>query len=319
MIGAEGYVYQEADSWQVSTIYRYQHSDRHFRGSHEEENRQAEHSEVINDIHLFDVSVNYAINSRYSLSVSVPILDMNRSQPLRDANRNIIDRFSTQAGGVGDMVIAGRGWLFKPETHANQNVSVGLGMKIPTGDHDVTDTFVTLDGNQVRTVDQSIQPGDGGWGILFEASAFKVVNNLNLFGSVNYLSNPKGTNGTPTFRGRASESIMSVADQYLVRAGAAFGIPGIAKHGFSASTALRLEGVPANDLFGSSRGFRRPGYALSFEPGIIYTRNQNTFSVHVPVALQRNRTRSVPDELDDTHGDAAFADYLLLVGYSRRF
>ena len=319
VIGAEGYVYQPANSWQVSTVYRYQHSDRHFRGSHEEENRQAEHSEVINDIHLFDVSVNYAFNSKYSVSLSVPILDMNRSQPIRDANRNVVDRFSTQAGGIGDMVLAGRAWMFQPETHPDSNISLGLGIKFPTGDHDVTDTFVTSSGGEVRSVDQSIQPGDGGWGILLEASAFKVINDFNLFGSMNYLSNPKGTNGTPTFRGRESESIMSVADQYLARTGVAFSIPGLAKHGFSASTALRLEGVPAHDLLGPSRGFRRPGYALSLEPGIIYARSENTFSVHVPVALQRNRTRSVPDELDQTHGDAAFADWLLLVGYSRRF
>jgi hypothetical protein len=37
------------------------------------------------------------------------------------------------------------------------------------------------------------------------------------------------------------------------------------------------------------------------------------------VALERNRRRSVPDIADGRHGDAAFADNLLLIGYSRRF
>ena len=319
MIGAEGYSYQTSDTWQISSAYRFQHSDRHFRGTHEEANRQAEHSEVINDVHLFDIGITYAINPRYSVSLSVPIMDMNRSQPLRDANRNIVDRFSTQSGGIGDMVLAGRAWVFQPETHPNQNVSVGLGVKFPTGDENVTDSFLTLAGPEERTVDQSIQLGDGGFGIVFEASAFKMLKNVTLFSSVNYLSNPKGTNGVPTFRGRESESIMSVADQYLGRAGVAFGIPGLARHGFSGSTALRIEGVPVRDLFGPSRGFRRPGYAVSLEPGILYSRHNNSFSLHVPVAIQRNRQISVPDELDQTHGDAAFADYVLLLGYSRRF
>ena len=38
-----------------------------------------------------------------------------------------------------------------------------------------------------------------------------------------------------------------------------------------------------------------------------------------PVALKRNRLRSVPDIQDARAGDAAFADNLWLFGYSRRF
>jgi hypothetical protein len=37
------------------------------------------------------------------------------------------------------------------------------------------------------------------------------------------------------------------------------------------------------------------------------------------VPVQRNRKRSVPDFQDNTAGDAAFADYVIIVGYSRRF
>jgi hypothetical protein len=44
------------------------------------------------------------------------------------------------------------------------------------------------------------------------------------------------------------------------------------------------------------------------------------FSLAVPIALQRNRLRSVPDDLEGggRRGDAAFADYLVLFGYSRK-
>jgi hypothetical protein len=39
----------------------------------------------------------------------------------------------------------------------------------------------------------------------------------------------------------------------------------------------------------------------------------------VPIAVQRNRQQSVPDLVDDGHGDAAFADYVVLLGYWQRF
>ena len=77
--------------------------------------------------------------------------------------------------------------------------------------------------------------------------------------------------------------------------------------------------MPVRDLIGKSDGFRRPGVAVSLEPGLIYTKGKNTWSFSVPVAVYRNRKKSVPDITDGRHGDAAFADYLILVGYSRRF
>ena len=80
-----------------------------------------------------------------------------------------------------------------------------------------------------------------------------------------------------------------------------------------------MEGVPVRDAFGSSNGFRRPGYAISVEPTLMYTRNRYMFSVSVPWAVERNRKTSVTDMVNHIHGDAAFADYLLLVSVSRHF
>jgi hypothetical protein len=72
-------------------------------------------------------------------------------------------------------------------------------------------------------------------------------------------------------------------------------------------------------LIGKSEGFRRPGYAISVEPGFIYSRGRGAWSVSMPIAVQRNRRRSVTDIADGVQGDAAFPDNLLLIGYSRRF
>jgi hypothetical protein len=81
----------------------------------------------------------------------------------------------------------------------------------------------------------------------------------------------------------------------------------------------RIEGVPVRDIIGKSEGFRRPGYAISVEPGFLYSRGRDTWSISMPIAVERNRRRSVPDIADGRHGDAAFADDLLIIGYSRRF
>jgi hypothetical protein len=81
----------------------------------------------------------------------------------------------------------------------------------------------------------------------------------------------------------------------------------------------RVEGVPADDVIGGSIGFRRPGYAVSIEPGLTYVHGRSAFSLGVPVAVYRNRTRSVADRASGGHGDAAFADYIFLAGFSRLF
>jgi hypothetical protein len=73
------------------------------------------------------------------------------------------------------------------------------------------------------------------------------------------------------------------------------------------------------DLIGPSEGFRRPGYAVSVEPSLMYVHGKSAISLGVPFAVYRNRLVSVADEANGTHGDAAFADYLILVGFSRRF
>jgi hypothetical protein len=47
----------------------------------------------------------------------------------------------------------------------------GLGVKIPTGDYNAKDYFHKPEGLVLLPVDQSIQPGDGGWGVITEIDA----------------------------------------------------------------------------------------------------------------------------------------------------
>lgn len=246
-------------------------------------------------------------------------MNADRSSGLRDARRNVLDRTVTEAQGLGDISLSGHYWVFNPDENPDGNLSVGLGIKFPTGEPDVMDETHNLAGVYRRVVvDQSIQPGDGGFGFTVEVNGFKkLVWDVSLYGSATYLFNPKDVNGVPTGRGRASEAEMSIADQFVARLG--FSRPVVPDWGLSLSFGGRIEGVPSNDAIGESNGFRRPGFAISLEPGIGWSGKSDSVTLLVPIAVYRDRVRSVSDVLVNGHGDAAFADYLILVGYSHKF
>lgn len=317
--------FQGEQRWQVSLGWRYQRSDRHFRGIHEEPDRLAEGSEVVNTVHLPDLTIQYNFNPRTSLSLSLPFLMAERSLPIRDENREIIGRTVMQARGLSDITLVGRRLLFDPAEQPRGNVSLGLGLKLPTGDNNVIDVRERfVDGeivNSVESVDQSIQPGDGGFGFLVDASGYRELGNSGQFAgyfSGVYLFNPEETNGVKTFRSRENEAIMSVADQYLLRIGVQAALR--SWKGWGVGLGGRIEGVPVHDLIGGSEGFRRPGYAISAEPSVTWARGPHSVSVALPIAVQRNRQRSVPDMAEPGRiGDAAFADWVLLMRYFRRF
>jgi hypothetical protein len=319
--GASQDAYLGPGQWQISVGYRWQRSHRHFRGTEEQKEREEQHTEIVNNINLIDITTTYAVSPRFSLNLSVPFIFASRTRPGElDRSRgfpNAPDQIVNTLG-IGDVSFSGRMWLIRPPSEDRQNVSIGFGIKLPTGDPGVKDTVVNAAGVRTRSVvDQSIQPGDGGVGMLLDVAAFKAIRRVTVFGGATYLMNPRNTNGVRTGRGRASEAIMSVADQYLARGGVVTAFPKV--HGLALSLAGRIEGVPATDVLGKNDGFRRPGYAVSLEPGFIYSRGKDSWTLNVPVALLRNRTRSISDIRDNTHGDAAFADYFITFGYSRRF
>lgn len=314
--------YAGPNRWQVSTSWRYQRSHRHFVGPDEQEEREEEGSEVVNTINLAEVAIRYNATPQWSFTLGIPYLIAERSSPIRDANRVVVDRSLTQARGVGDISITARKLLLPQGNPHGYNISLGAGLKLPTGANNVVDTRRRLVNGQtvntVETVDQSIQPGDGGFGVALDFQGAKRLGG----GFVGYLSaayliNPENTNGVPTYRTGRGEEIMSVADQYLARLGATYSPERL--KGFTFALGGRLEGVPVEDLIGDSDGFRRPGYAVSAEPSVSYSTGPHSVSLAVPWALYRNRTRSVPDREFNRHGDAAFADYFVVVGYSRRF
>lgn len=312
---------------QVGFNYRYFKSFRHFRGTHEEADRVSNGTEVINYSNGFEFSVNYGISSRFYTNISLPYV-INERSSLYEHGRT--ERHSTFSRGLADIRVGVGYWLLNPEDYKKGNIALGFGVKIPTGSFNASDIFYNVGENkspQVRPVDQSIQPGDGGFGPSIDMQIYQMISsNFSLYATGFYLFSPKETNGVRTFRETlspilANESIMSVTDQFSARVGINYEV----KHTFGLGLGARYEGIPVNDLIGGSQGFRRPGNILSVEPSVNYMKDNVTVSLNVPIALRRDRPQSVTDLATEIqtgmprNGDSAFADYLVNIGFFYRF
>jgi hypothetical protein len=317
-------------SFQASFAYRQFKSNKHFVGGKEQKHRQREGSEVINNSRFMDFGLTYFIDDRWSATLTIPLVFHDRSQVVRDASRNILDRYHTQSAGMGDMRIVGNHWMLDPQLSEKGNILLGFGLDIPTGQKDETDTFMKYDSGsgliiaEERPVDQSIQPGDGGWGVILDFYAYrKLFTPMIAYFSANYTLTPEEKNGVLTYRSNPFEAEMSIADSYLVRTG--FDYLAWPEQNLRTGLGIRMAGVPVNDLIGGSKGFRRPGYDISIEPSIALDIDVWSFNLSVPIAFDRNRQRSVADEEfakvtgTPRHGDAAFADYEVLFSVSKRF
>ncbi len=307
--------------------YRYFKSFRHFRGTEEEPDRVANGTEVINHSHAWDFSVTYGLSDRWYASLVIPMV-LNTRSSLYEHGRE--ERNVTFSRGISDVRWNLGYWLVDPGSLPKGNIAVAVGMKLPTGNYNASDIFynVGVEGSpEVRPVDQSIQPGDGGFGITAELQFYRELSaGWFLYGGGFYLFNPRETNGTRTFRETLSpilenEAIMSVPDQYSAR----LGFTHLFSEDFSASLGARFDAVPVKDLIGGSEGFRRPGNVLAIEPGITYSSGNLIMSLTVPVAVRRERPQSVTDmETEELtgiprNGDAAFADYVINAGITYRF
>jgi hypothetical protein len=302
--GGSGFL--EEKHWQLNVAHRWFESDRHFVGNDEQKQRKANGTEVINNSHYLDLTATYAWSKRLNLSVTLPFVYHDRSSLYEHLGNASGKRFHTQSSGLADMRVSASYWLLNPEEHHRGNVSIGFGIKAPTGDFKATDTFIRAAGPTIRYVDSSIQPGDGGWGYSAELQGFfHLKGNWTAYGTAFYLFNPKE---------RIVSTGFSVPDSYMARGGVEFAVEAV--HGLSLSLGGRIEGVPGNDAFGGSRGSRRPGFVVAVEPGVTFTKGRLTGTLTIPVAVHRNRTTTFGSL---RAGDAAFADFSINSSITLRF
>ncbi len=348
--------------WQANVGYRWLHSDRHFVGTNEHPERQEEGSQVVNDLNTLDFGLTYNINQRLSFSGSISFVDNDRSSAVRTPSREIVGRSHVQASGPGDLRLSANWWLWDPAGHLGSsepagstgkgkapiapsapsarrgNIRVSIGVDAPTGEDDAKDyrsIYDPVTGGIKKSpseviVDQSIQPGDGGWGITTDLYAYyQCTNRLTAYFQGSYLITPEEDNGVLTGRGNINdptnnfESIMSIGDTFMARAGFEYVL--LPDQGLSVSIGLRTEGQPVYDLIGGSEDFRRPGMNIAVEPGITWVKKGWVASLSVPIVFYNERFQSVPDKQRTEatgvfrHGDAAFADYYVMLSVGKLF
>jgi hypothetical protein len=297
-----------AHGWRIALGYRHLHADQLFVGTQLVPTNQP----LIIDLHSVDVTASYAVTDRFSVSLTVPFVGGMQSRLYADSARHAVTAF-----GVGDVSLVGSTWVLDPHNHSG-NIAVGLGVKAPTGTHRATDAYFLKGGSSIQyPVDQSIQPGDGGWGIILQLQAYRrAFHNGIAYITGSYLINPRRLNDVAKDPG--GTVYWSVPDVYSGRLGLAYAV--WPNQGLSVSLGGRIDGQPVRDLIGGGdTGFRRPGYSIAADPSVSLTTGPSQFTLSAPIRLGANRQPSVLDQQTGKRGGGDFASSLVFVSYARRF
>jgi hypothetical protein len=196
-------------------------------------------------------------------------------------------------------------------------MSIGLGVKAPTGSHDASSFVYTATAAMAHPADQTVQPGDGGWAILVQSQAFRQVTERvygYAFGS--YAVSPKARSDIEFRPG--SGVYWSVPDIYSARAGAAFSV--LPDQGLTLSLGGRMDGIPLRDLIGGGDDdtIKRTSRVIFVDPGLSLTRGKDNFTVSVPWRVSVNRFKSLYESRTNSLNAGGFAQYLIFASYSRR-
>jgi hypothetical protein len=263
------------------------------------------------NINSVDFSLAYGVSERLSLQLTVPTASGSNSRIHPDGIRHV-----TGGSGIGDINLVGTMWLLDPPTHGTGNVAVGLGVKAPTGSHTLTDDFGLPSGTVQHTVHPGLQMGDGGWGIMVQAQAFRrLAGRMSGYFFAAYQLNPRDTTEV-TFT-PSSVSHLSVPDVYHARLGLAYAV--LPTRGLSASLGLRADGIPVRDLIGRSDGFRASARSIFLDPGLSLSIGGNDFTLSVPIRVHGEFYRGQPLPAPDVQSDRGdLAKTLIFVGYTRR-
>jgi hypothetical protein len=310
--------------WQLNINNRFFKSFRDYKGTVDQ--KTPKQNESIVTSYTMDISISRLLRDGWSLDLSLPIAANSREASIEHGGPNT-KRHTTNTFGIGDIRLIAYKWLLKPKVSQRANIQLGLGIKLPTGDYKFQDYFYRNDSTKVLSaVNPSIQLGDGGTGIITELNVFYILNaarTISLYGNFYYMANPREQNGVAFTAGKippridslANNIILSVPDQFSIRAGAYYNIKNWA---FSAG--IRNEGSPVKDLIGGSEGVRRAGHNFSVEPGIIYKLKRVSIYAFVPVIVNRKINQSVPDKFktqytgEYTVSQGGFGNYLVFVG-----
>jgi len=311
-LGGEGQAYQPGREWQVTIAYRRLHSNEWFIGTKESSNLAPGGRAPKFRIHTFVAGASYAFNDRFRVSLNLPVSVGSFTRVWPDGARH-----EQNASGIGDATLTGDAWVLEPRTHERGNLAIGLGVKAPTGNHKVGDTFYAANGPVDFPADQTIQPGDGGWALLGQVQGFRqLTERAYVYGFGSYMASPKSRSDVRTIP--TSGPFWSVPDVFSARVGGAFSV--LPDQGVTVSLGARIDGIPVHDLFGGGDATttKRTSNILYADPGLSYQRGPGTFTLSVPYRMHVNRRKSLLEEKTNGLNGGGFARYLVFLGYTYR-
>jgi hypothetical protein len=317
MFGTTGSIDNAVGTWTLTFSARSSVANTHYNGTVRQVQREIEQTYVVNRQHSGTATVGYQLTPRVSLNASLPYVEASWGIP-SPRSGGPATRANENAHGLGDITTLARIALFNPSTSSRSwNVLVGGGAKLPTGSNHESDIYPDTNGrnNLRRYVDISVQPGDGGWGLIMDLQGYKSLGRITAFGSGTWLANPKDTGAASRANlvtTATPSNVNTVSDQFVFRTGGTVAVT----RQISASLAWRVEGVPRYDMIGSSHGFRRPGVEMYWEPGITITSGRHSISFNLPVGYYFNR---FPNPYTGQPGDSTFPKEVSIATYSFRF
>jgi hypothetical protein len=311
-LGGQRESFLHKGEWQVGLAYRHLYADQWFVGTRVDETATPFQRPLFLKINSLDLSVAYGLSDRASLTLTLPFLYGTQSRYYADIRRHQVNSV-----GLGDVNLIANTWLWSPQSRPNGNINLGLGVKTPIGNNEFENDWWLADSSQIRhVVDQSIQLGDGGWGIILQAQAFQRVRpttSLYVVGTY-MLSTKEHTDVVSPIAGVT----LGVPDVYYVRGGVAQSL--WTAGGLSASLGARLDGITRRDIIGGGDDyFRRPGYTLFLDPGLSLRRGPSEFTVNFPIRVHQNFPQSIIDKKAGKVGGGDLADYLIYASYTHRF
>ena len=132
----------------ATVAYRYFHSFRNFNANGDEVDIPAIKNDTYVD--LFDVAATYAVTKRLNLTLELPFQYGSRTNAFEHDGVHV---HTMRAAGIGDLRLSANFWLLKPDKHPDQNISLGLGVKAPTGDDAASDYSFRKTGPDLRAVE----------------------------------------------------------------------------------------------------------------------------------------------------------------------
>ena len=311
-LGGEGQAYQRAREWQLTLAYRRLVSNEWFIGSEDRSALAPGGESPVFKVHTLVADVAYSIDERYRVRLTDSGVDGVVLAHLAGRVRH-----KQSATGIGDVSLTGEAWILTPRTHPRGNISVGLGVKAPTGSNSIASQFYSATGAVDFPADQTVQPGDGGWAVLSELQAFRQITERTFaYAGGSYMVSPKARSDVrpePT-----SPMYWAVPDVYSARIGGAFSV--LPDQGLAMSLGGRIDGIPVHDLLGGGDDstIKRTAYVVFADPGLSLTRGNGTFTLSVPYRVRVNRQKSLYEQRTNGVNGGGFAKYLVFASYTHR-